>query len=116
MQNLDFWSDEVVHCLKVIDEYHTRFNRLAAGQGAYVKDHETINFALDDPCIRGPADRPKRIPDTQRLQARRDLCDAFYRFVVRCHRAGVLELPALRSQCERLDISIDPNDLVPRRG
>ena len=25
--NLDFWSDEVAHCLNVIDKYNARFKR-----------------------------------------------------------------------------------------
>jgi len=37
--NADFWVNETIHCLAVIDGYQKRFERLRAGQAEYEKNH-----------------------------------------------------------------------------
>jgi hypothetical protein len=114
--NLEFWADEVGHCLAVIDQYNVRFNRMSAAQQSHAAARGTLEFWLDDPCCtQRPARRPRRVPDSQRSAARRDLCDAFYRFLIRCHRSALIDEPTLTAHCRRFDISVDPQDL-PRRG
>ena len=113
--NLDFWADEITHCLRVIDQYNSRFDCLAAAQGSYVSAHNTIEFSSVDPCCtERPAARPKRIPDRERQNTRRELCDVFYRFIVRCCNAGLIDEAAVFAQCKRHDISVDPHDLKHR--
>jgi len=115
--NLDFWSDEVAHCLAVIDRYNARFERLSAGQSAYVSAHDTIEFSPTDPCCTSRrAARPKRLPDRERNEARRELYDAFYRFIVRCYKASLIDEPTVRAQCSRHDISVDQHDLQRSGG
>jgi hypothetical protein len=61
------------------------------------------------------ATQPKRLlirmSDRDRSAARSELCDSFYRFIVHCCRAGLIDESTVREQCERHAISIDPRDL-----
>ena len=110
--NMEFWADEVAHCLRVIDQYNARFERLSAGQSSYVSAHNTIEFSPHDPCCtERPAARPKRVAESERHDARRDLCDAYYRFVLRCHKAGFIDETAVRTRCDQHDISVEQKDL-----
>lgn len=111
--NLDFWSGEVAHCLSVIDGYRARFERLAKGQGDHTARHRTIEFSHRDPCCtKEPAARPKQVPDGEREEARRELCDAFYHFLVRCEHVGMIEADDVRRLCGEHDISVDAADLT----
>ena len=111
--NLDFWSQEVAHCLEVIDQYSARFELLKQAQQAHVKEHRTAEFDLSD--IYGtsarPPRRPRSISHQERAESRTKLCDVFYRFVVRCHSSGLIDEATVRMQCDRHGIGIDPQDL-----
>ncbi len=116
--NLDFWSDELAHALRLIDGYNARFKCLTAAQSAYVTTHHTIKFEHADIYGTGakPPPRPRRIPDSERSSARHRLCEAFYRFIVRCNHTGLIDAPAARKACQRHDISVDSRDLKHRRA
>jgi hypothetical protein len=111
--NLDFWSDEVAHCLAVLDQYKSRFDRLAAAQKAYVERHQTVVFdphnEWSEPT--SASARLDRIPDKDRLAARSELCEAWYRLIVRCCRAGLIDEAVARRVCDRHSISVDPRDV-----
>jgi hypothetical protein len=69
--NLEFCSNEVQHCLDVIDGYKSRFTRMRAAQMAYAADHQTSEFRLDPDdtcCFPGKASPPRRI-DYRELEA-----------------------------------------------
>ena len=90
--------------------YNARFDSMSAAQKSYVSEHQTIVFSTYD----RKASPPKRVPDRERTDARRQLCESFYRFVVRCHNAGLIDERALLQECARHDISVDKKDL--KRG
>ena len=111
LPNLEFWIAEARHALEVIDGYHKRFQRLKAGQTAYISAHHTVTLA-GDPDIGTPPDPPRRIvPDANLREARRAVVDATYRFLVRLLKASLVDESQLRSICRDLDISVDPADL-----
>jgi hypothetical protein len=113
--NLDFWLAQVRHCQQVIDGYPKRFDRLKAAQGRYAANHHTTEFEFHDPCCTGrPVAPPRRVPDGELRDARRSLCDAAYRFLVRCFHEGFIEESVLRSACDDLGIGIAAADLRPR--
>ncbi len=121
VSNLEFWADEVAHALSVIDGYRARFDRLSEAQNKYAIEHQTIEFPPDlapDDSWRYelPAARPKRIPDTDKRESRRAICDSFYHFVVRCHNGGLLDESQLRAYCKRLDIGVETRDLKRKEG
>ena len=111
--SLEFWSQEVAHCLEVIDKYSARFELLKQAQQAHVKEHQTAEFDLSD--IYGtsarPPRRPRPISHRDRTDARSKLCEAFYRLLIRCHSSGLIDEGSVRKQCDRHGISIDPQDL-----
>ena len=113
MANLDFWSDEIAHCLAVRDQYKSRFDRLAAAQKAYVEQHGTVVFDPRDEWgeTTSTPSRPDRIPDRDRLAARSELCEVWYRLIVRCCRAGLIDEAVARRVCDRHSISVDPRDV-----
>lgn len=113
--NLDFWIDEVLHALAVIDGYQQRFERLSTAQTHYVSHHQTIEFTRDNDTTIPPTapERPRRFSSAELRDARRELCDVCYRVLTRCHNDALLSEAALRDYCDRLSISVDPRDLRP---
>lgn len=111
--NLDFWSEEVRHCLGVIDGYRSRFDAMKAAQAGHTSEHQVISFDRADPWFdtAHPVEPPKRIPDTEIKDARRSLCDAFYRFVVRCYNEQLLDKPGLERAADFIGIGIEASDL-----
>jgi hypothetical protein len=115
--NLDFWLGEVRHGLAVIDGYNQRFERLRAAQQQHVSEHGTTVFSPPDPRhTEASPSPPRRVPDGPMREARRSLCDAAYRFLVRCYREGLITESALREECRGLDIGVEASDLrAPQR-
>jgi hypothetical protein len=113
--NLDFWLGEVRHGLAVIDGYSERFERLRAAQQRHVSEHGTAVFSLHDPRhTESSAPPPRRVPDGPMREVRRSLCDAVYRFLVRCHREGFITESSVRKECQDLDIGVEAADLRSR--
>lgn len=113
--NLDFWTTEMRHCLDVIDGYNRRFERMKAAQIKYTDQHETTEYELDDPCCtRTKAFPPSRVPDAELREARTRLCDATYRFFIRCFSEGFIHETVLRRTCNSLDIGVEASDLRQR--
>jgi len=110
--NLSFWTEEVRHCLHVIDDYHHRFEAMKVAQTKHAVGHHTSEFALDEQYDLGKSvPPPKRVPDNQLKEARRTLCDAFYGFIVRCQNAELLDQAAAEHAAANVGISIDQKDL-----
>src|SRR5262245_27765363 len=71
--NMYFWLAEVRHCLRVLDGYQARFDKLNKAQTDYTREHKTTEFFPDDPCLHWPAEGAKRVPDREMKDARRKL-------------------------------------------
>lgn len=114
--NLDFWLAQVRHALQVIDGYGHRFQRLKSAQHKHIAEHHTTEFMLDDPCCTQSAPSPpQRIRDSEMQEARRELREAAYQFVIRCCREGFMEESALRQACSNLGIGVEVADLRRKR-
>ncbi len=112
---LDFWLAEVRHALDLVDNYKPRFEKVRAAQKRYVAERETIRFDIDDPSsIQGTVVPPLRMPTAELRDARAHLCDALYRFLLRCYHEGVLDEVLLRDTCQSLEIRVDAADLQHR--
>jgi hypothetical protein len=109
--NLDFWLAEARHCLGVIDGYRHRFERLKAAQAAHVASHGTIEFDPGEPNIKGRAAHPRPVPDHELKEGRRAVCDATYRFLVRCFNESLIDEKTLRQECQSLGIGVEAADL-----
>lgn len=112
--NLDFWMAEARHCQEVIDEYPARFERLKAAQKKYIDEHQTIEFDTTNPWPEEstvPAPAPRPVPDAELKDSRRELRDALYRYLIRCHNDNLIDESRLRQCCGELDISVDSNDV-----
>jgi hypothetical protein len=115
--NLEFWLDEVVHSIGVLDDYGKRFVRMRDAQIEWVRAHGT---RIDGYCqiCRGKCEfgpftpsPPRRVASQEIEAARRRLKDAAYQFLLRCFRAGHLDQAALSSCCARVGTSLEPIDL-----
>ena len=111
MANLEFWLDQVRHVLAVIDGYQERFRALKAGQTEYVLQHQTTNFLPDDPDIQWTPALPQRVSDQSLREARRNVVDSTYQFLMRLYHDGFIHEARLRSLCRNLNIGIDPLEL-----
>jgi hypothetical protein len=112
--NIDFWLAEVRHCLEVIDGYSKRFQQLKAAQLRHVAEHQTTEFSLRDPCCtqRSPA-LPRKVPHSELQEARRDLCEATRRFLVRCFSENLITEVEFQRACAEVGIEVDAEDLRP---
>lgn len=113
--NLDFWIAEVQHSLDVIDGYNRRFEQMKAAEMKHISERGTVEFCLDDPCCtQMRSSPPRRVPSKELGEARRHLCDATYRFLMRCFHEQLIDESTLRRTCEGLDIGIEISDLRGR--
>src|SRR5262245_60127178 len=85
--NLEFWLSEVRHCLAVIDGYRARFERLKDAQTQFARERgsEVFDLRYDDSIPETPL-KPRRVPDEELQSSRRELREAFYRFLIRAYR------------------------------
>ncbi len=95
---IEFWADEVGHCLRVLDGYEQRFNSML---------HAQQNFTVDlDPLFYRPIPRPGLVPEPHRYHVRSELCRAFASFVLAVHHKALAPPEFLRDQCARLGITV----------
>ena len=112
--NFEFWTDEVAHCLSVIDSYEERFQRMLAAQQA-ADQAEPLN----DPRPGAPfippriVPRPGRVPEPLRHYVRSELCRAFHSFAKTSYHNGHIAAEVAHAACQRLSIELNENE-VPR--
>ncbi len=115
--NLDFWLDEAVHSLRVIEDYPQRFRRLRDSQVAWVEAHGTKVSGYCSICAGGcelgprTPEPPSRIPSEQMDEARSRVQRSAYRLLLRCYRAGLLDEAIVRAACDRIGLIAEPEDL-----
>lgn len=114
--NLDFWLDQARHVLDVLDGYEPRFRRLKSAQDAHVAEQQIAASFPGDPDIKGKPTPPRRVPDTARREARLAVTESAYQFLLRCYRDELIPESRLRSACDGLNISVDPQDLRRTQG
>lgn len=95
---IEFWTDEVVHCLHVLDSYEQRFRSMLAAQ-------QQVEIDMD-PMFYRPVPRPGHVPEPHRHHVRSELCRAFAGFIVACHHHTHISVEILREQCARLGITV----------
>ena len=117
--NLDFWLTEVRHCLAVFDGYRDRFQTMREAQDSYVERNATVEFPRsmilndresDHEGMKKP-ERLRPVDDKELRQSRVKLCDAAYRFLVRCCNEGLVSESALRASCGALGIGVESTDI-----
>jgi hypothetical protein len=109
--NVDFWRDEVRHCLDVIDGYRARFERIRTAETSYVKEHETQRYYPEFDIGWMTPSKPWRIPDDDLKASRLQLREAFYRFLIRGYRERIIDEPLLRATADSVGLGIDLVDL-----
>lgn len=127
--NLEFWLAEVRHATGVIDGYHQRFNAMKTAQerGApsvrdVVSGSEASRMHVAAKAARALMNdedsgavsvdaKAKSVPDGQLKVARVELIDAAYAFLVRCHKAQLIDEPSLRKALESIGTNLDPSDV-----
>ena len=119
--NLEFWLAEVEHLLATIDDYPRRFRQLRDAQQAWVRAHDTRTRTAEQycplcggPCDVGPQSPapPTRISSDDMEAARRVVRRGCYRLLLRGHRLGLVDEPALRAACERVGVTVEREDLA----
>lgn len=109
--NLDFWTEEVVHCLAVVDGYHSRFIAMKSAQTEFASRHRSIEFSVGAPDDGQSAKPPRPVPDSELKAARLALCDAFNRFIARSYNAQLIDRARLDRVAEAAGINISSKDL-----
>lgn len=103
--NLDFWMNEVRHCLEVVDGYERRFEQMKAARTQHVSEHKTIVYDLRDPeHTRQQAPPPKPVPTGELGKSRQRLCKAADRFLTRCFNDEMISKTALQRASALLEI------------
>ena len=110
--NLEFWISEVDHCLRVMDGYKTRFETMAYAQADFAKNNYSVDWQTIGPFDDGQTPkRPIKVPDHERKQARRELEDVCYRFLVRSFNSALIDRPTFDRWTVKLSIGVDEADL-----
>ena len=102
---LEFWTDEVAHCLHVLDSYEQRFQSMLDAQ-------QQVEFDMD-PMFYRPIARPGHVPEPHRYHVRSELCRAFASFVMACFHRAHTPAHLLQDQCARLGITVVELDSDP---
>jgi len=111
--NLAFWSDELQHCLSVIDGYKSRFTRMRAAQMEYVADHGTSEFDLNPYDLHynpGNVSPPRRIDHRELETTRQHLCNAMRQFLVRCRDESFIDEATFQEIVARFGIGGEASD------
>lgn len=118
--NLEFWTEQVQNAQAALDGHDSRQRVREHAQQDYIRQHDTRRFALQDTAEQRDCadvcDLPRAEPDRHRIDAatirtkRREVADAFYRFVRRCHKVGLLSNEAASAALEKCGIGIEPGD------
>lgn len=117
--NLDFWMGEVKYAIKIIDEYHQRFDKMRDEQGQWTSSHGAFvyNYCAicggqcefsDGKTFSSP---PRKVHSDDLKETRKELVDATYFFLARCYRMKLLDKNMLQLKCDEIGTSIDPQDL-----
>ncbi len=116
--NSDFWMGEVIGALKAIDEHKARFDQLKNTQERWIANHGTVVYEYCPLCggkcefANGTPTPPKRRSVTELNEARRELTDTTYYFLLRCYRMNLLSEEALRQKCELIGTGVELSDLI----
>ena len=110
--NFSFWTDEVAHCLSVIDSYDERFQRMLEAQHASMQSEPTPDPRAGLPFIPPRAiARPGRVPDQLRHYVRSELCRAFHGFAKACFHNAHIGAAAAHAACQRLGIELRESEV-----
>lgn len=120
--NLEFWQTQVKHALAVIDGYDRRQNARIRAQQQYIGQHDTRVFTAEeminhrefpnDPGedLRSAAPDRYTIGKEELKAKRRELVDAFYHFIRRCHSERLLSKTAAKQSLDHCGIGMEPGD------
>ena len=117
--NIDFWVDEIVAALKVVDEHKNRFNRLYEAQKQWIEKHGVVIEGYCPICqgkcelSTGPQkpQLPKNRHTNHLRDCRKELVNASYSFLIRCYKTSLLDYMELKSFCDKIGTGIEPSDL-----
>jgi len=110
--------NEVITAIKTIDEHRSRFGNIYDAQKKWTEEHETVVYDYCPMCQGkcefgdGKPVLPKLKYKSEKVDSRKELVNSAYYFLTRCHRIGLLTNEELKSKCDLIGTSIDPNDLI----
>lgn len=118
--NIDFWINEAISALKAIDEHNARFDKMYEAQKKWIDDK---NVRVPDYCFicngicelstehyKKP-ELPKRKAKNEKKEARKELVNSAYYFLIRCYKIDLLNEKEFKTYCNLIGTSIDPYDL-----
>ncbi len=115
--NIDFWINEAIEALNTIDNHKKRFDRMYNAQKNWTEEHGTVVHDYCPICggkcefSDGKPALPKFKYKTELADARKNLIDSVYYFLIRCFRVELLTYDELNKRCNSIGTSIEPNDL-----
>lgn len=107
--NIDFWAQEVRHCLSLIDGYEVRFRRMKAAQLAHMREHKVTEYWLSEPTITAAPDL-RKLDAAERTASRRELVEAWRNLLIICCRTGLLPHERADGLCAGTGTSLSPGE------
>lgn len=118
--NIEFWIEEVVYSIKAIDEHNKRFEKMYNSQKLWIEEKNVSvpNYChicdgiceLTDQHYKKP-ELPKQRANQEKKEARKELIDSAYYFLIRCFKTNLLNIEELKMYCNKIGTSIDPVDM-----
>lgn len=115
--NIYFWIGEVKEALNAIDNHKKRFDKMYDAQKDWIEEHGTIVHDFCPICggkcefSDGKPILPKFKYKTELLEARKNLVDSVYYFLIRCFKIELLTYDELKEKLDLIGTSIEPKDL-----
>jgi hypothetical protein len=117
--NLDFWKLQTTNALDALDGYSKRQMARERAQKKYINEHDTVTEEQLMLQREFPEYKPIRVaPDRHRIDSetlqtkRREVVDAFYRFLLRCHKVEFISREEAKQELNDLGIGIEPGDFL----
>lgn len=113
--NIEFWVSESKHCLDVLDGYYSRFEKMRDAQKQHVQQHGTYDYEIGKEEFHD-ADysiKPLRpgVNEGDLKKMRREVDQATYAFLARCHRERFIDAANFREFAAYLGISVSESEL-----
>ncbi len=118
--NIDFWIDETLNSISAIDQHNVRFEKMCEAQKEWIEEK---NVRVPDYCYicngicelseqhyKKP-ELPKQRAKNEKKEARKELVNSAYYFLVRCFKIGLLNEEELKGYCNQIGTSVDLDDL-----
>lgn len=123
-ENADFWADEVVHVLAVLDGYDRRSRSSRDAQRRHIAARDTRRFTAagwkdaaefpdsEEYALKRAEADPRGVDAAKLREVRRTLSDTYYRVLQRMHNEQLIDAERALDLLKRCGMDSEPSHFV----